>query len=158
MTLRPWDHRGVPLEFRQRDPGRPPASELIDAVLDEYDVIAGRALSGGPSATRSDFSPPSGAFVVDFLDGVPACGGGVKALGDGAGEIKRMYVVPQFRGRGFARALIQALEDAARDLGHRVMRLDSTSATWPVYQAAGYREIADYNDNPHADFWGEKRL
>jgi GNAT superfamily N-acetyltransferase len=84
--------------------------------------------------------------------------GGVKALGDGAGEIKRMYVVPEFRGRGFARALIQALEDAARDLGHRVMRLDSTSATWPVYQAAGYREITDYNDNPHADFWGEKRL
>jgi hypothetical protein len=38
------------------------------------------------------------------------------------------------------------------------VRLDSTSATWPIYQAAGYREIRDYNDNPHADFWGEKRL
>ena len=127
-------------------------------MLGEYDVIAGRALSGGPSATSSDFAPPGGAFVVGFLDGVPACGGGVKALGHGACEIKRMYVVPEFRGRGFARALIQALENTARDLGHRVVRLDSTSATWPIYQAAGYREIADYNDNPHADFWGEKRL
>jgi hypothetical protein len=46
-------------------------SELIDAVLDEYDVIAGRALSGGPSAMPSDFSPPGGAFVVGFLDGMP---------------------------------------------------------------------------------------
>jgi GNAT superfamily N-acetyltransferase len=148
----------VPLEFRRCDAGRPPASELLDALLDEYDVIAGRALHGGPSATPSDFSPPGGAFVVGFLDGVPACCGGVKALGGDVGEIKRMYVVPEFRGRGIAYALIQALEDAARELGHRVMRLDSTSATWSIYQAAGYREIADYNDNPHADFWGEKRL
>jgi predicted acetyltransferase len=69
-----------------------------------------------------------------------------------------MSVVPEFRGRGFVHALIQALEDTARDLGHRVVRLDSMSATWPIYQAAGYREIADYNDNPHADVWGQKRL
>jgi GNAT superfamily N-acetyltransferase len=69
-----------------------------------------------------------------------------------------MYVAQQFRGRGFARALIQASEDAARDLAHGVMRLDSTSATWAIYEAAGYREIEDYNDNPHGDFWGEKRL
>ena len=146
------------LEFRRCDAARPPASELIDAVLDEYDVIAGRALSGGPSAQPSDFAPPGGAFVVGFVDGVPACGGGVKALGDGIGEIKRMYVVPAFRGRGLARALIRALESTARDLGHGVVRLDSTSATWPIYRAAGYREVADYNANPHADHWGEKRM
>ena len=131
----PWNDVGVPLEFRRCSAGKPPASELMAALLEEYDVIAGRALSGGPSATPSDFSPPGGVFVVGFLDGVPACCGGVKALGDGAGELKRMYVVPEFRARGFARALIRALEDAARDLGHRVMRLDSTTSTWPIYEA-----------------------
>ena len=146
------------LVFRRCNAGSPPASELLEALLVEYDVIAGRTLTGGPSATPSDFAPPGGAFVVGRLDGVPACCGGVKALGDGAGELKRMYVVPAFRGRGLAAALIRALEDTARDLGHRVMRLDSTSATWSIYQAAGYGEIADYNDNPHADHWGEKRL
>jgi hypothetical protein len=64
----PVETCGRALEFRRCDPWRPPASELIDAVLDEYDAIAGRALSGGPSATRADFSPPGGAFVVGFLD------------------------------------------------------------------------------------------
>jgi GNAT superfamily N-acetyltransferase len=146
------------LEFRRCDAARPPASELIDAVLDEYDAMAGRALSGGPSATPADFSPPGGAYVVGFVDGVPACGGGIKAMGEGAAELKRMYVAPRFRGRGLARALLQELENAARELGHQVIRLDSTSATWPMYRAAGYREIADYNDNPHADLWGEKPL
>jgi GNAT superfamily N-acetyltransferase len=148
----------VPLEFRRCDAGRPPASDLLRAVLAEYDAMVDSTLGGGPSATPADFSPPGGAYVVGFVDGVPACGGGVKALGDGAAEVKRMYVVPGFRRRGLAHALLQALEDAARELGHQVMRLDSRSATWPIYLAAGYREIADYNDNPYAHFWGEKRL
>jgi GNAT superfamily N-acetyltransferase len=69
-----------------------------------------------------------------------------------------MYVVPEFRRRGLARALLAGLEEAAREMGHTLMRLDSTAATWPIYRDAGYREIPDYNGNPHADHWGEKRL
>ena len=152
------DHDRVLCAFRRCDAAQPPASELIAAVLAEYDAVAGRALHGGPSATPSDFSPPGGAYVVGFVDGEPACGGGIKALGAGNAELKRMYVAPQFRGRGLARALLQALENTARELGHRTVRLDSQAATWPLYLAAGYREVSDYNDNPHADFWGEKQL
>jgi GNAT superfamily N-acetyltransferase len=148
----------VSAEFRRCDAARPPASDLIAAVLAEYDAVAGRALRGGPSATPSDFSPPGGAYVVGFVGDVPACGGGIKALGDGNAELKRMYVAPEFRGRGLARALLAALENTARELGHRAVRLDSQSSTWPLYRAAGYRQIADYNANPHADFWGEKPL
>ena len=114
------------------DAARPPASELIAAVLAEYDQVAGRALRGGPSATPEDFSPPGGAYVVGFIDHTPACGGGVKALGDGIAELKRMYVLPAFRGRGLARALLGALEAAARNCGHHAVRLDSQAATWPM--------------------------
>jgi GNAT superfamily N-acetyltransferase len=151
---------GVPIEFLPCDAGRPPASELIAATVAEYDETF--AFRGeGPTATPADFSPPGGVYLVGTLDGTPACGGGVKALGEGIAEIKRMYVVPELRGRGIGRELLASLEDAARDLGHRVVRLD-TAAHPPhlrlMYLAAGYREIADYNANPYAAFWGEKRL
>ena len=59
---------------------------------------------------------------------------------------------------GLARALLRALDDTTRESRSPGIRLDSQSATWPIYLAAGYREVADYNDNPHTDFWGEKRL
>jgi GNAT superfamily N-acetyltransferase len=145
-------------EFWRCDAARPPASDLIDAVLDEFDTMAGRSLSGGPSATPADFSPPGGAYLVGFVGGVPACGGGIKSLGDGAAEVKRMYVVPRLRRRGLARELLEALENTARDLGHRSLRLDCRREVWPIYLAAGFREIPDYNGNPHAQIWAEKLL
>jgi GNAT superfamily N-acetyltransferase len=148
----------MPFELRRCDAAEPPAAELMDAVLAEFDVIAGRRLTGGILTPASDFDPPGGAYLVGFEDGVPVCGGGVRTLSDGVAEVKRMYVVPDFRRRGFARALLAGLEDAARDIGHERIRLDSTAETWPIYSDAGYREIPDYNGNPHAEHWGEKLL
>jgi GNAT superfamily N-acetyltransferase len=149
----------MPLVFRRCDPALSPAGDLIAALLAEYDAVAGRHLTGGPSATPDDFSPPHGTYLVGFADnGEAACGGGVKTLGDGVAEVKRFYVVPAYRGQGFARALLRALEDDARRTGHRTLRLDATTPTWPMYMTAGYREVADYNGNPHATVWGEKQL
>jgi len=146
------------IEFRRCDAASPPASDFIAAVLEEFDAAAGRPLQGGITTTPADFSPPGGAYVVGWVGETPACGGGVKALGDLTAELKRIYVHPRFRGRGVGRSLVDALEDTARELGHRGVRLDSPTAPWPTYLKAGYREIADYNGNPHADFWGEKQL
>lgn len=153
-----WDTRGVHPRFRVWDPSVPPASDLIAAVLAEYDLAAGRQLRGGPSATSADFSPPRGAFVVGFVNDVAVCGAGIKDLGGGAAELKRMYVVPAFRGRGIARTLFGAVEDTAREMGYRSICLDSKAGTWPIYLAVGFTEVPDYNNNPHAEFWGQKPL
>jgi GNAT superfamily N-acetyltransferase len=157
MSYEPYD-RTMPLELRRCDAAKPPAAELMDAVLAEFDVIAGRRLTGGILTPPSHFDPPHGAYLVGFSHGRPVCGGGVRTLQDGVAEVKRMYVLPAFRRRGFALELLAGLEDAARQMGLELIRLDSTAATWPIYLGAGYREIPDYNGNPHADFWGEKSL
>jgi GNAT superfamily N-acetyltransferase len=72
-----------------------------------------------------------------------------------------MYVVPGARGRGVAKELLVALENEARALGYSVARLD-TGPHQPhaekMYRDAGYADIANFNANPFASYWGEKRL
>lgn len=139
-----------------------PARELIDAMIEELVPLYGR-IDGpdAPTATAADFSPPGGAFVVLERDGVAVAGGGIKRLDDDVCEIKRMYVVPAARRQGVARALLQALEHTARDLGYATARLD-TGAHQPhakaLYASAGYEEISDYNGNPHASYWAQRAL
>jgi len=151
------------LRFEPLPADAPPASDLLAAMVAEMTTLYGPIDAPGmPSAKPADFAPPHGTFIVGFDgDGSPMCGGGVKRLGDGAAEIKRMYVVPAARGRGHARALLRALEDAARGLGYSTVRLDTgpqQAHAQAMYEAAGYRRIGNFNANPVASFWGEKQL
>lgn len=114
-----------------------------------------------PRAQPADLSPPSGGFLVGWLDDTAVCCGGIKRLPNEACEIKRMYVAPEARRRGVARALLHALEDHARTLGYTIARLD-TGPRQPhaqrLYEAEGYVPIANFNHNPEASFFGEKKL
>jgi GNAT superfamily N-acetyltransferase len=152
------DDTEVQIEFRTVDAGVAPARELLAAMEAEMLELY-PAMSAMPLATAEDFSPPGGAYLVGFADGTPVCGGGLKRLDHEAAEIKRMYVAPAARRQGLARRLLGALEDAARERGYRIVRLD-TGARQPhakaLYTASGYVEISDYNDNPWAAYWGEK--
>lgn len=156
------DDSAVPVTFRTSPAGDSPARDLVEAMWEEIKAMYPRiGNEEGPSATPEDFSPPGGAFVVGWDGETPVAGGGVKRLDDDACEIKRMYVVPEARGGGIGRALLTALEDAGRELGYRLVRLDTgrfQPSAMRMYLQAGYRPIADYNDNPYASFWGEKTL
>jgi GNAT superfamily N-acetyltransferase len=148
--------------FERADASVPPASDLLEAMIVDLTPLYGRIdIPEAPSAGPADFSPPGGSFLVGFEDSTPICCGGVKRLPDGACEIKRMFVVPEARGRGVAKELLGALEDEARALGYRVVRLD-TGREQPhaerMYREAGYEPVENFNANPFASFWGEKRL
>ena len=141
-----------------------PGGMLAQAMRDEIAVLYdGLELDGDtmPKAGQAELSPPGGAFLVGWIDGEPVCCGGVKRLDERTCEIKKMYVVPEMRGRGVARSLLHALEQAARDLGYAVARLDTgprQGNARGLYEAEGYREIENFNRNPVAAFWGEKPL
>jgi len=150
------------LDVRPLRPDRPPASQLVEAMVGEITALYGPPeLRNAPSATPGELWAPHGSYLVAFDDGQPVAGGGVKRLGDGLGEVKRMYVVPEARGCGHARRLLYHLEDAARALGYTRVRLDtgpSQPGALVLYASAGYVSIPDYNANGAAVFWGEKRL
>ncbi len=160
MTERP--RASVTFEAARMDAG--PGARLAEAMRDEIAALYdGLDLDGEdmPRAGPAELSAPGGAFLVGFHDGEPVCCGGVKRLDSRACEIKKMYVVPEMRGRGVARALLHALEQTARDLGYVVARLDTgprQGNARGLYEAEGYAEIENFNGNPVAVFWGEKPL
>ncbi len=95
---------------------------------------------------------------------------GGRALGTGAvvlhgdwAEVKRMWTAPEARGLGVARALLSALEDAARVNGILTLRLETgvaSHAALALYRAAGFVEtgpFADYGPDPLSVFM-ERRL
>jgi GNAT superfamily N-acetyltransferase len=149
------------VEARRTAGSDPVALALVEAMVDEVGALYEPGLPMGSSATPAELSPPGGGFVVLCEDGRAIAGGGVKRLDERTCEIKRMYVAPDARGRGVGRALLAELEELARDLGYVVARLD-TGVHQPgarrMYEHEGYAAIPDYNRNPYAAYWGEKRL
>jgi GNAT superfamily N-acetyltransferase len=111
---------------------------------------------GGPDESPMDpaeFADPLGTFLLAYDDGDPVGMGGWRRHGDErldtewarpAAEIKRMYVVPQARGRGVARLLLAELESSARAAGIQGLVLetgDQQPEAIALYESSGFREI-----------------
>lgn len=159
----------VPILIRRASVDEPDAARLLAHYGAEL-VARGRPSSplDPPVGVRPaswvdahEMEPPGGLFLIAQEDGEALACGGLRTLAPGLGEVKRMYVVPAARRRGLARRVLGDLEAVARSLGHKRVRLD-TNAVQPealgLYRATGYREIANYNGNPYATHWFEKRL
>ena len=144
------------------DPEVPPASELLaemNAELNEVYETFSRL--DNPKVQPDDLRAPGGTYLVGWEGDHAVAGGGLRRLSAGVAEIKRMYVRPAARSRGLAADLLTALELAAASLGYRAVRLDTGPKqvhALSLYRRSGYVEIAPYNDNPFACFWGEKVL
>lgn len=123
----------------------PDATALVERVQGEY-----VERYGGPDESPiepSYFDPPSGLFLVGYVDGVPVATGAwkqshVRALGGVSGaEIKRMYVVPEQRGKGLSRVVLAELERTAAAAGHDLLVLE-TGLKQPeaigLYESSGY--------------------
>jgi GNAT superfamily N-acetyltransferase len=129
------------MEIRVVPYDHPDAALLIAEVQAEYLVRY-----GGHDSTRvhpDEFAQPQGLFLVGYVDDVPVASGGWRARDDGSVEIKRMYVVPSARGKGFARQLLAELELTAKRAGHHRIILE-TGGKQPeaaaLYRSSGYTE------------------
>jgi GNAT superfamily N-acetyltransferase len=101
-------------------------------------------------------------FLIRYND-LPAGCGGIQMFGVEFGEVKRMYVRPQFRGLGLARLMLEHLADYARQQGAGLLRLETgihQHAAIALYEQIGFRRIppfGSYTDDPLSRFY-EKRL
>jgi DNA-binding MarR family transcriptional regulator/GNAT superfamily N-acetyltransferase len=130
-------------------------AELARRFKQGFDV----KLSRDPDA--KDMIRPRGTFIVAMSDDLPIGCVGLKGSGSEVAEIKRLWVAPSARGLGLGRRLMDAAENAARDLSIKVLRLDTNSAlpeAGQLYRRSGWTEIARFNDDPYPDLFFEKRI
>ena len=130
----------------------PDAVRLVTHLWDEEETIYGPS---GPCTFRpSDTSGPGCVFLV-ALDGTAAVGccavrpHNEPSFTVWAGEIKRVYVVPEVRGRRVGYALMQAIEAEARALSYELLVLQTGTlqpAAIRLYERCGFGRM---------DCWGE---
>jgi GNAT superfamily N-acetyltransferase len=151
------------VELRICDPREPGARYCLRSYVAEL----GRRFDDGfdPAASISaadeELTPPAGLFLLATLHGEPVGCGALKFHGDEPVEIKRMWVGPKARGLGLGKRLLAELENQAAARGARVVRLETNRALTEaigMYRAAGYREVAAFNDETYAHHWFEKSL
>lgn len=148
------------LSFERVGPTHHDAVELAALATEEGDrVYADRQLPPAPSL--EDLLHGGGRVVVAYGAGEPVACGALRLIAPSTGEIKRMFVMGKWRGQGIGRRLLAALEAEAAALGCSSVRLDTGSrqlAALALYRTSGYTEIDDYNHQPGAENWFEKRL
>jgi GNAT superfamily N-acetyltransferase len=121
-----------------------------------------------PSESRHGYSvekllAEAVAFFLVREDSALAGCGGIKLVGTEYGEIKRMYVRPQFRGLGLARLMLNHLADYAQRQGVYVLRLETgihQRDAIRLYEGMGFQQIppfGEYQADPLSRFY-EKHI
>jgi GNAT superfamily N-acetyltransferase len=129
-----------------------PLLVALDTELDER--YAGEGI-GPPTHDPADFRPPRGVFLVARVDDeAVGCGALKPGPARGTGEVKRMYVVPEARGRRLAEQLLDGLVATAQELGYTRLVLE-TGVEQPealrLYARLGWQPVetfGHYRDSP----------
>jgi GNAT superfamily N-acetyltransferase len=134
------------MELRRVRPGDPVVAPLVQGLTMEYQSRYGDG-DEMVSVDAEEFEPPNGLFVVVLEHGVTVAGGALRRLSADTGEIKRMWTAPDHRRTGLATVVLDALEDAARELGYDYIRLETGPAqpeARSLYEQRGYTRIPTY--------------
>ena len=117
-------------------------SDLTAELVGQYDHA-----QDGAGDFRPEEADPRSVFLVGRLGSEPVACGAIRPLEADVAEVKRMFVKPEYRGRGYSKQLLLALEDAARNLGYVALRLetgDRQHAAIGLYERTGFQRIEPF--------------
>lgn len=99
-----------------------------------------------------NYAAPDGRLLLAFHNAQLAGCVGLRKIGEGICEMKRLFVREAFRGQGIGRYLIETVIRKAKEIGYERMRLDTLPPQMndaiALYRSFGFTEIESYYDNP----------
>jgi ribosomal protein S18 acetylase RimI-like enzyme len=125
-------------------------SRTAELGLDPNVLMEFQYAQGG-ERLPGDFSPPEGCLLLATFDGNAAGCGAFHKLAPSVCEMKRVYVRPEFRGRGIGRDLATHLVSTARKAGYASMRLETVTfmdTAIALYESLGFHRIDPYYEIP----------
>lgn len=97
------------------------------------------------------YAAPEGRLLLAFKANNAVGCAALRPIDKQVCELKRMYVLPQYRGLGVGKTLAQTLIEDARQIGYHLMRLDTGNfliAAIKLYESLGFKQIEPYNEVP----------
>lgn len=131
------------------------AHQLFDPEK-TYEEACARYAVNWPLADISDYQHKyvenGGVFLV-LCEGDHIIGtGALKKLEDGVAEVKRLWLLPEYQGRGLGYRMMNALITEARARGYTTLRLETSPAyqqrAYSFYRKFGFHDIPRYGDDP----------
>jgi GNAT superfamily N-acetyltransferase len=143
----------------------PPDADQMNNLLEEYyalmiarvEGMGGEVPKDGNPAIQEfwdqidEFLPPRGRLYIasDDIGRFVGCGS-LKQIGNGKGELKRLFVRPEARGTGLGRRLVDLRIEAAREMGLTTLLVDTLAANVEMrglYAKLGFSEIESYPES-----------
>jgi GNAT superfamily N-acetyltransferase len=145
-----------PRGYALRPPGPDDLADVNDLMKEYFGELGLIRDPGGLDGDLDDLTRSYGAGGMLLLthEGRPVGCLGIRDLGSGEGEIKRMYLQPAHRGRGLGKLLLEGGLATARAAGFSRLMLDTRhdlKAANALYERFGFIDTADYNSNPRAE-------
>ncbi len=127
-------------------------TEVVKGLFEEYSQIKGAEscfVSFDKELADLKTFYSGGALLIGYEDAMPIACIAVKKIDENRCEAKRLFIKPEYRGKGYARIMLNTMLDTAHTIGFREVTFTTKPSVmqigYELYKRMGFEEVAEEN-------------